>query len=165
MSYRVKQIADFVGVSVSTIHSWLKNDDISYEDFLSPSALDTSDTGRIFTDDDATVFWTIQSLRSMQLGHAAIREKLKQGYRVVPEHMPSDEPTILTQINDSEKREFALIAELKAVKSQLDTAQAELRYYQRNNQEKDMQIKDLMRENIKLEMKIEELEKKLKDSE
>jgi DNA-binding transcriptional MerR regulator len=84
--YTVKNIADYLGLSVSGVHRWVDK----YESILSPAASDSSDEGRKFDEGDVKILWTVKVLRDQNMSHKDISEQLKGGYRLTPDLMPDE---------------------------------------------------------------------------
>jgi DNA-binding transcriptional MerR regulator len=91
MPITVKNIADLIGVSASTIRLWTdsrKSPGELLAPFFSDSAKPEPGTARIFTEADTAVFQTIKTLSDLGLSFPEIVERLEAGERVEP--LPAD---------------------------------------------------------------------------
>jgi len=82
MFYTVKALAEFLGVSDTTIrYNWSKE----FGEFLSEDATPPKGQERRFTPEDMSVFYTVAIKRRAGHDYDTIRESLKAGERIEPE--------------------------------------------------------------------------------
>jgi DNA-binding transcriptional MerR regulator len=153
--YTVKETAEFLGIAVPTLHTWVKDDRISYAEFLSPSALDTSEAGRTFTEDDVILLWTVQALREMNQTHRQIKKQIKDGFRIQPDSMPGE---VTSFPMDLQARETAMKKQIQNLVAEREALQSEMDYYKRASKEQERKNEKLLFRIFELEAKIKELD-------
>lgn len=126
MTYSVKQLADYLNVSNTTIRtSWSGE----FADHLSENTRPPKGQERRFTEDDFSVLQTVAILRNQGIDYADIHDQLNQGIRLEPEegkmrpNSAENEPITAVTVDAFQTALSNYETRLGRLEAKLDTAQ------------------------------------------